>query len=104
MNITGMLWGSKLLKIVDFPTSEVLGPEASEQEIKDLIARCGSVFVKPIFRGGVGKKGKAGLLGRAKNLKEALAEKERLYFAAQARQPDRQGAGRHLRGCGSGRA
>ncbi len=82
MNVTGMLWGSRLLKIVDFPTSEVLGPEASEHEIKDLIARCGEVFVKPIFRGGVGKKGKAGLLGRAKNLKAALAEKERLYFAS----------------------
>ncbi|MBF0355869.1 MAG: carboxylate--amine ligase [Alphaproteobacteria bacterium] len=81
MNVTGMLWGAKLLKIVDFPTSEVLGPEASEQEIKALIDRCGEVFVKPIFRGGVGKKGKAGLLGRAKNLKTALAEKERLYFA-----------------------
>ena len=80
MNITGMLYGAKLLKLVDFPTSQVLGPEASEQEIKDLIAKCGEVFVKPIFRGGVGKKGKAGLLGRAKDLKTALKEKERLYF------------------------
>jgi len=81
MNITGMLYGAKLLKMVDFPTSQVLGPEASEHEIKELIAKCGEVFVKPIFRGGVGKKGKAGLLGRAKDLKTALKEKERLYFA-----------------------
>ena len=80
MNITGMLYGAKLLKLVDFPTSQVLGPEASEHEIKELIAKCGEVFVKPIFRGGVGKKGKAGLLGRAKDLKTALKEKERLYF------------------------
>jgi succinyl-CoA synthetase beta subunit len=80
MNITGMLYGAKLLNIVDFPTTEVLGPEASEHEIKDLIARCGEVFVKPIFRGGIGKKGKAGLIGRAKDLKTALKEKERLYF------------------------
>src|SRR3954466_145835 len=80
MQVTGMLQGSKLLKFVDFPTSEVLGPDASEEEIKALIDRHGSVFVKPVFKGGVGKKGKAGLLGRAKDLKTALAEKERLYF------------------------
>ncbi len=80
MNITGMLYGAKLLKLVDFPTSDVLGPEASDHEIKELIATCGEVFVKPIFRGGVGKKGKSGLIGRAKDLKTALKEKERLYF------------------------
>ena len=33
-----------------------------------------------MFRGGIGKKGKAGLVGKARTLKEALAEKERLYF------------------------
>src|SRR5438034_11208029 len=75
-----MLYGSKLLQFVGFPTSEVLGPSASEEEIKALIDRCGSVFVKPVFKGGVGKKGKAGLLGRASDLKTALKEKERLYF------------------------
>jgi succinyl-CoA synthetase beta subunit len=80
MQITGMLYGAKLLKLVDFPTAEILGPEASDHEIKELIARCGEVFVKPIFRGGIGKKGKSGLLGRAKDLKTALKEKERLYF------------------------
>src|SRR5215213_10114386 len=81
MQVTGMLHGAKLLQFAGFPTSEVLGPAASEGEIKDLISRCGSVFVKPVFKGGVGKKGKAGLLGRAKDLQTALAEKERLYFA-----------------------
>jgi len=80
MQVTGMLYGSKLLQMVDFPTSEVLGPEASEKEIKDLIGRTGEVFIKPVFRGGVGKKGKSGLIGRAKDLKTALKEKERLYF------------------------
>lgn len=80
MNITGMLYGAKLLNSVDFPTAEVLGPEASEHEIKDLIDRNGEVFVKPIFRGGIGKKGKSGLIGRAKDLKTAIKEKERLYF------------------------
>ena len=81
MQVTGMLHGAKLLAFVDFPTSEVLGPDASEEQIKALIDRHGSVFVKPLFKGGVGKKGKAGLLGRAKDLRTALAEKERLYFA-----------------------
>ena len=80
MQVTGMLYGSKLLKVIDFPTAEVLGPEASEKDIKDLIGRTGEVFIKPVFRGGVGKKGKAGLIGRAKDLKTALKEKERLYF------------------------
>ena len=75
-----MLHGSRLLRFVGFPTSEVLGPDASEEEIKALIDRHGSIFVKPVFKGGVGKKGKAGLLGRASDLKTALAEKERLYF------------------------
>jgi succinyl-CoA synthetase beta subunit len=80
MQLTGLLYGSKLLQHVDYPTAEVLGPGASEDEIKALIARHGMVFIKPVFKGGVGKKGKAGLLGRAKDLRTALAEKERLYF------------------------
>src|SRR5436309_15707369 len=80
MEITGMLHGARLLRFVGFPASEVLGPDASEAQIKALIERHGSVFVKPVFKGGVGKKGKAGLLGRAKDLKTALKEKERLYF------------------------
>lgn len=80
MQLTGLLWGQKLLKRVEFPTAEVLGPEASVDEIKDLIKRCGQVFIKPIFKGGVGKKGKAGLIGRAKDITTALKEKERLYF------------------------
>ncbi|HRP65104.1 MAG TPA: carboxylate--amine ligase, partial [Thauera sp.] len=80
MNITGMLYGARLLQFADFPTAEVLGPDASEEQIKTLIERHGSVFVKPLFKGGVGKKGKAGLIGRAKDLRTALAEKERLYF------------------------
>ncbi|MFV0662845.1 ATP citrate lyase citrate-binding domain-containing protein [Denitromonas sp.] len=80
MQITGMLYGSQLLDFVDFPRAEVLGPDADEEAIKAMIERHGSVFVKPVFKGGVGKKGKAGLLGRARDLKSALTEKERLYF------------------------
>jgi succinyl-CoA synthetase beta subunit len=80
MQVTGMLQGARLLRHVEFPTSEVLGPEASEAEIQALIDRCGSVFIKPVFKGGVGKKGKSGLIGRASDLRTALREKERLYF------------------------
>jgi len=80
MEVTGMLHGARLLRFAGFATSEVLGPDASEGEIKALIERHGSIFVKPVFKGGVGKKGKAGLVGRASDLKTALAEKERLYF------------------------
>src|SRR5260370_27285722 len=84
MQITGMLHGARLLQFVGFPASEILGPSASEEEIKALIDRHGQIFIKPVFKGGVGKKGKAGLLGRATDLKTALAEKERLYFAEHA--------------------
>jgi succinyl-CoA synthetase beta subunit len=81
MEMTGLRHAQRLLRLVDFPVTEVLGPEAGEAEIQGVIDRCGSVFVKPIFRGGVGKKGKSGLIGRARDVKGALAEKERLYFA-----------------------
>src|SRR6202162_3583449 len=76
-----MLYGSRLLQFAGFETSEVLGPDASDEQIKALIERHGSIFIKPVFKGGIGKKGKAGLLGRASDLKTALKEKERLYFA-----------------------
>jgi succinyl-CoA synthetase beta subunit len=80
MQITGMLYGSKLLQFAGFASSEVLGPDASEEQIKALIERHGSIFIKPVFKGGVGKKAKAGLIGRAGGLQAALKEKERLYF------------------------
>ena len=89
MQITGMLHGHKLLRHVDFPTSEVLGPDASEADIQRLIDRHKLIFVKPVFRGGVGKKGKAGLIGKASDLRTALAEKERLYFAEHVHGPMR---------------
>src|ERR1700730_1240499 len=80
MQITGMLYGSQLLRHVDCPATEVLGPGASEDEIQSLIDRHKLVFIKPVFKGGVGKKGKSGLIGKASDLKTALQEKERLYF------------------------
>jgi succinyl-CoA synthetase beta subunit len=81
MQITGMLHGAHLLEFAGFPATQVLGPDASEEKIRALIDKHGLIFIKPVFKGGIGKKGKAGLLGRAKDLKTALAEKERLYFA-----------------------
>ena len=80
MQIAGLLYGSPLLRHVDFPVAEVLGPGASEDEIRELIDRHGQIFIKPLFKGAIGKKGKAGLIGKATDLKTALAEKERLYF------------------------
>ena len=34
MQLTGMLYGAKLLGHVGFPTSEVLGPDAGEDAIQ----------------------------------------------------------------------
>jgi succinyl-CoA synthetase beta subunit len=81
MQLTGMLWGRKLLDLVEYPHSEVRGPELTSDEIKEMIKKHGNVFIKPVFRGGVGKKGKSGLIGRVDNITDALKEKERLYFA-----------------------
>lgn len=81
MQLSGMLHGARLLRFVGFPATEVLGPASSEEEVKALIDKHGLIFIKPVFKGGIGKKGKAGLLGRASDLKTALGEKERLYFA-----------------------
>jgi succinyl-CoA synthetase beta subunit len=80
MQLTGMLYGARLLDHVGFPTPEILGPDATEDQIQALIDRHKLIFIKPLFRGGVGKKGKSGLIGKARDLKTALAEKERLYF------------------------
>ena len=50
MQLTGMLYGTKLLQFVRFPAAEVLGPDASEEAIKALIERYGSIFIKPVFK------------------------------------------------------
>jgi succinyl-CoA synthetase beta subunit len=80
MQLTGLLHGAPLLRHVDFPVTEVLGPAASEVEIQRLIERHKTIFIKPVFKGGVGKKGKAGLIGRASDLATVLKERERLFF------------------------
>jgi len=80
MKITGLLHGAPLLKHVDFPVTEVLGPGATVNDVKALIDRHRQIFIKPLFNGYVGKRGKLGLIGKATDLKTALKEKERLYF------------------------
>ena len=60
-----MLNGRNLLRYVDFPATEVLGPDASGSEIQNMIDRYKLIFIKPVLRGGIGRKGKAGLIGRA---------------------------------------
>ena len=65
MEVSGLLYGARLLQFAGYPTAELLGPDAGEQDIEAVIQKHGSVFVKPVFKGGVGKKGKAGLIGRA---------------------------------------
>ena len=81
MQLTGLLHGAQLLAHVDFPDRRGARPRRLRRPDPDLIKRHGQVFVKPLFKGGVGKKGKSGLIGRASDLRGALAEKERLYFA-----------------------
>ena len=45
MQVTGMLHGAKLLQLAGFPVPDILGPDASEEQIKALIERHGEVFV-----------------------------------------------------------
>ena len=39
MQITGMLWGRKLLDLVEYPHSEVRGPELSVDDIKEMVKK-----------------------------------------------------------------
>lgn len=82
MQLSGLHFGSRLLSLVDFPFAESLGPNATNEEIQAFLDRHGKAVVKPVFHGGVGKKGKAGLVRVVDDLHEALAAKKELYFAA----------------------
>lgn len=81
MQLSGMRYGSKLLDIVGYPRPETLTGGATKEEIQQLIDKYGKVVVKPVFFGGVGKKGKAGLIKIVDNLHDALEAKRELYFA-----------------------
>ncbi len=82
MQITGMKFGNQLLRLVDFPVAETLRASASLDEVSGLIQRHGGkCVVKPVFLGGIGKKGKAGLVRIVDNPYEAMVAKKELYFA-----------------------
>jgi len=81
MRITGMRYGAPILKLAGFPVPEVLNSNATFEEIEKLLDKRGKVVVKPIFYGGVGKKGKAGLIKIVSSVNEAMDAKRELYFA-----------------------
>ncbi len=81
MRLTGMKYGAPILKLADFPIPDVLDADATVDQIERLIKKRGKCVVKPIFYGGVGKKGKAGLVKIVSNASEALNAKQKLYFA-----------------------
>lgn len=81
MQISGLRYGSRLLDLVEFPYAKNLSGGATKEDIEALMKPTGKIVVKPYFSGGVGKKGKAGLVKVASSIDEALKAKEELYFA-----------------------
>ncbi len=82
MQLTGLKYGQRLLDLVEFPVAPVLTEEASHDEINHLIeSHGGKCIVKPVFLGGVGKKGKAGLVRIVTNVFDAMVAKRDLFFA-----------------------
>jgi len=81
VQISGLRYGSKLFDLVEFPYAKNLSGGATKEDIEELMKPTGKIVVKPYFAGGVGKKGKAGLVRIAKSVDEALKAKEDLYFA-----------------------
>lgn len=81
MQISGLKYGAELLRLVEFPVADFITGDATKDEIQQMLDKYGKLVVKPVFYGGVGKKGKAGLVKIVDNLRDALAAKEELYFA-----------------------
>jgi len=82
MQLTGLKYGQRLLDMVEFPVAPVLAEDASHDEISHLIdTHGGKCIVKPVFLGGVGKKGKAGLVRIVTNVFDAMEAKRELFFA-----------------------
>lgn len=81
MQLSGLGFGSRLLSVVDFPFAASLGANATNEELQAFLDRHGKLVVKPVFYGGVGRKGKAGLVRVVDNLRDVLAAKRELYFA-----------------------
>lgn len=81
MQITGMKYGYKILRLAEFPTPTILCNDAFSEDIDALIKKRGKVVVKPVFYGGVGKKGKAGLIKIVDNVVDAQEARRQLFFA-----------------------
>ncbi|HHB78317.1 MAG TPA: carboxylate--amine ligase [Saprospiraceae bacterium] len=81
MQITGMKYGQKILQLAGFPIPTILCNNAYSEDIDALIKKRGRVVVKPVFYGGVGKKGKAGLIKIVDNVPDALEARRQLFFA-----------------------
>ncbi|HOT98326.1 MAG TPA: ATP citrate lyase citrate-binding domain-containing protein [bacterium] len=81
MQISGLKYGAQLLELVEFPYAPFLTADATKEEIQTLLDQHKKLVIKPFFSGGVGKKGKAGLVRIADNLQDALQAKKELYFA-----------------------
>jgi succinyl-CoA synthetase beta subunit len=81
VQLSGLRFGSRLLSLVDFPCAEMLGADATDDQLQAFLERHGKAVVKPVFHGGVGKKGKAGLVRVVEDLQGAHAARRELYFA-----------------------
>lgn len=84
MQLSGLRYGSKLLQLVEFPVAEFIDGSATNPEIQQFLEKHKKPVVKPAFNGGVGKKGKAGLVRVVGTLQEALQAKRDLFFAQHA--------------------
>lgn len=82
MQLTGLRYGSRLLSVVDFPVPPHLSDGATNDEIQAFLEKHKKLVVKPVFYGGVGKKGKAGLVRIVETPREAQEAKKDLYFAS----------------------
>lgn len=76
-----MRYGKQMLDLADFPTPKVLFENATLEELDKMMKEQGKCVIKPIFYGGVGKKGKAGLVQIANSATDAFSAKRKLYFA-----------------------
>ncbi|PIE90156.1 MAG: carboxylate--amine ligase [Acidobacteria bacterium] len=81
MQISGLKYGKQLLELVEFPVPEIATGSATREQLQGMLDKYGKLVVKPLFYGGVGKKGKAGLIRIVDNLVDAMKAKEDLYFA-----------------------
>jgi succinyl-CoA synthetase beta subunit len=81
MQISGLKYGRRLLELVEYPVAQSLDESATIDEIQRMLDECKRLVVKPAFSGGVGKKGKAGLIRFVDHITDALKAKEDLFFA-----------------------